>query len=88
MLKDWKAELTDESKYSKEIEQEALAALAKAELSEPRLAEARKMLSQGRENLNIVKFGNGVHNKKYSIMLIDAAITHFEEMIDYLNEVE
>ncbi len=42
----------------------------------------------GRENLNIVKFGNGVHNKKYSIMLIDAAITDFEDMIEYLEEGE
>jgi hypothetical protein len=88
MLKEWKTELTDEIKYGKEIEQEALAALAKAKLPGPRQAEARKMLKQGRENLNIVKFGNGVHNKKYSIMLIDAAITHFEEMIEYLEEGE
>jgi len=44
------------------------------------------MLKEGRENLNIVKFGNGVHNKKYSIMLIDAAINRFEDMIDYLEE--
>ncbi len=86
MLKDWKTELADEIEYSKEIEQEALVALAKARLPEPKLAEARKMLNQGRENLNIVKFGNGVHNKKYSIMLIDAAITHFEDMIEYLEE--
>ena len=86
MLKEWKTELTDEVKYGNEIEQEALAALAKAKLPAPRLAEARKMLSNGRENLNIVKFGNGVHNKKYSIMLIDAAITHFENMIEYLEE--
>ena len=63
-----------------------LAALAKDKLPEPKLAEARKMLGKGRENLNIVKFGNGVHNKKYSIMLIDAAITHFEDMIEYLEE--
>jgi len=86
MLKDWKTELADEIKYSKEIEQEALAALAKAKLPEPKLAEAKKMLKEGQENLNIVKFGNGVHNKKYSIMLIDAAITRFEDMIDYLEE--
>jgi hypothetical protein len=88
MLADWKTELADEIKFSQEIEQEALAALAKAKLPEPKLAEAGKMLSQGRENLNIVKFGNGVHNKKYSIMLIDAAITRFEDMIDYLEEGE
>jgi len=88
MLKDWKTELAGEIKYSKEIEQEALAALvkAKSKLPEPKLAEAQKMLKEGRENLNIVKFGNGVHNKKYSIMLIDAAINRFEDMIDYLEE--
>jgi formate-dependent nitrite reductase cytochrome c552 subunit len=86
MLKDWKKELTEEIKYSKEVEQEALNALAKAksELSESKLEEARKMLKEGRENLNIVKFGNGVHNKKYSIMLMDAALDRFEDMIDYL----
>jgi hypothetical protein len=88
MLKDWKSELAKEIKYSKEVEQEALAALAKAKskLSKSKLAEARKMLKEGRENLNIVKFGNGVHNKKYSIMLIDAALNRFEDMIDYLEE--
>ncbi len=88
MLKEWKTELSNEIKYGKEIEQEALTALAKAKLPEPKLVEARKRLNQGQENLNIVKFGNGVHNKKYSIMLIDAAITHFEEMINYLEEGE
>ncbi len=44
------------------------------------------MLEQGHEDLNIVQYGNGVHNKKYSIMLIDAAITRFEDLIDFLEE--
>jgi len=90
MLKDWKAELADEIKYSREIEQEALSALAKAKNKLPatKLAKARDMLNEGRENLKIVQFGNGVHNKKYSIMLIDAAINRFEDMIDYLEEGE
>jgi len=88
MIKYWKTELAKEIKYSKEVEQEALTALAKAKskLSKSKLAEARKMLKEGREDLNIVKFGNGVHNKKYSIMLIDAALNRFEDMIDYLEE--
>ncbi|UCD90524.1 MAG: hypothetical protein JSW04_03550 [Desulfobacterales bacterium] len=86
MLKDWKTELADEIKYTKEIEQEALSALAKAKLPDTKLAKAREMLKEGRENLKIVQFGNGVHNKKYSIMLIDAAINRFEDMIDYLEE--
>ncbi|MBW1842219.1 MAG: hypothetical protein JRI75_10575 [Deltaproteobacteria bacterium] len=90
MLKDWNKELAEEIKYSEEVEQEALKAFAKAkpELSESRMAEARKILKEGQENLNIVRFGNGVHNKKYSIMLIDAAIGRFEDMIDFLEEGE
>jgi hypothetical protein len=90
MLKDWKTELTNEIKFSKEVEQEALSALTKAKdkLPETKLAQARKMLREGQENLNIIKYGNGVHNKKYSILLIDAAITSFEDMIDYLEEGE
>jgi hypothetical protein len=90
MLKEWKTELADEIKYSKEIEQEALSALAKAKnkLPKSKMAKARKMLREGKENLNIVEFGNGVHNKKYSIMLIDAAINRFEDMKDYLKEGE
>ncbi len=88
MLKDWKKELIEEIKYSKEVEQEALKAFSKAKpkLSKLKSAEAEKMLQEGRETLNIVRFGNGVHNKKYSIMLIDAAIGRFEDMIDYIEK--
>jgi len=46
------------------------------------------MLAEGQKNINIVQFGNGVHNKKYSIMLLDAAITRFDEMIDFIGEGE
>jgi len=90
MLKDWKTEVAKNVKEAQEVEQEALEALAehKAKLSTDKLAKAHDMLKQGREDLNIVQFGNGVHNKKYSIMLIDAAITRFEDMIDYLEEGE
>jgi hypothetical protein len=88
MLKDWKTELANEIKATREIQKEALKALArvKSKLPKPKLAEARKMLKEGRENLNIVRFGNGVHNKKYSMMLLDAAMTSFEDMIDFLEE--
>lgn len=88
MLDDWKTELANEIKYTIEVEQEALEALAKSNLQEIKLSKVRMMHHEGRENLNIVKFGNGVHNKKYSIMLIDAAITGFEDMIDFLEEGE
>ncbi len=72
------------------MEQEAIDALAevKSGLSETKLAEAEQMLKEGRETLNIVRYGNGVHNKKYSIMLIDAAITRFEDVLDFIEESE
>jgi len=88
LLKDWKDELEKEVKYTREVEQEAVQALKKAKpkLSKAKLAEARKMLAEGRGHLNMVRFGNGVHNKKYAIMLLDAALTSFEDMMDSLEE--
>ncbi len=90
MLKDWKTEVAKNVKEAQEVEQEALEVMAehKAKLSKDKLSKAHAMLKKGREDLHIVQFGNGVHNKKYSIMLIDAAITNFEDMIDYLEEGE
>ena len=64
---------------------EALAR-AEAKLPELKLAEAKKIFEQGQENLNLVQFGNGVHNKKYSMMLLDAALNNFEDLIDELEE--
>jgi len=88
MLKDWKKELGEEVEYAKDVEKEALEALtaSKSKLSQADLAKVMTMLEEGRENLNIVRYGNGVHNKKYSIMLIDAAITKFEDLIDHIDE--
>jgi len=90
MLKDWKTEVAKNVKEAQEVEQEASEAMAehKAKLSKEKLAKAHDMLKQGREDLHIVQYGNGVHNKKYAIMLIDAAITRFEDMLDYLEEGE
>ncbi len=90
MLKDWKSEVAKNIEEAQEVEQEALEAITehKAKLTEDKLAKAHDMLKQGREDLHIVQFGNGVHNKKYAIMLIDAAITRFEDMLDYLEEGE
>ena len=84
MLKDWKTELAKEIKFAKEMEQEAQEAVAKSRLPASKLADARKMLENGQENLKFVLYGNGVHNKKYSMLLLDAAIVKFEDLIDYL----
>jgi hypothetical protein len=89
LLKDWQTELEKEIKYTEEVEQEALQDLAKAKpkLTKKKLAAAERMLARGQQHLNVVRFGNGVHNKKYSIILLDAALTNFEDMMDFL-EVE
>ena len=41
-------------------------------------------VATGREYVNIVRFGNGVHNKKYAILILDEAIVSFEDAIDLL----
>ena len=88
MLEDWKTELVKNIKEASEIEQEALETLAKhkSKLTKDKLAKANQTLKQGRDIMNIVQLGNGVHNKKYSIMLIDAAIGFFDDMIAAIEE--
>jgi hypothetical protein len=88
MLQDWKKELKKEIVYSREIMQETVDILTKAKpkLSNTDLKTARAMLKQGQGYIDMVRYGNGVHNKKYSIMLIDAAISSFEEVMDYVED--
>lgn len=90
LLEDWKTDLENVTKETIEVEKEALEALSevKPKLSPAKLAEAEKRLQQGREIMNMVRFGNGVHNKKYSMFMLDAAITHFEDLMDHLEEAE
>lgn len=86
MLGMWKRELAQEVEKAQKLEKEALEVLAeyKPELTQEKLTEARNMFMEGRENLGIAQFGNGVHNAKYSISLLDAAISSFKNMIGYL----
>jgi hypothetical protein len=44
------------------------------------------MLKEGREYMSLVEYGGGVHNKKYSVMLLDEAMNNFEDAIDLLSE--
>jgi len=87
MLDDWKKTLEREVGFVKEVEAEALAALAAAEgeRSDEKLQEARQMIATGQELLNVVEVGNGAHNKKYAIMILDEAIANFEDSIDLLD---
>jgi hypothetical protein len=43
------------------------------------------MIRAGSQFLEIVRSGNGVHNKKYAITILDEAFTRFEDAIDLLD---
>ena len=42
------------------------------------------MLRKGQKSLRMVEYGGGVHNKKFSVVLLDAAMDSFEDAIDVL----
>ena len=88
MAKEWKDKSDEELKNAKEIEKEALDAIenAKGKAPKKKLNEAMAMLKEGREYMSLVEYGGGVHNKKYSVMLLDEAMNNFEDAIDLLAE--
>jgi formate-dependent nitrite reductase cytochrome c552 subunit len=88
--KEWKKDLESMIKDTQEVEKETPAVLTKvkAKLSKAKLAKKTKILKEGRENFNLVRLGNGVHNKKYSMFVLDAAMVRFEDAIEYLEEGE
>ena len=87
MLKDWDDQIDREVKDVEEIETETLQALeaAKDKSGGDELKQAKAKVAKGRGYLDIVRFGNGVHNKKYSIMILDEAIAEFEDALDLLD---
>jgi hypothetical protein len=88
MADEWKDKTDKELKDARQIEKEAESAIEKAKgrVIDKKLAKATGMLKKGQESLRIVEYGGGVHNKKYSIMLLDSAMDNFEDAIDLLNE--
>ena len=84
LLADWIKEVETEVAFAKETRDTAVAMmkLVKAQLSEEQIAEYEELFEKGQEALNIVEFGNGVHNKKYSIMLIDEAMNSIYAVFD------
>ena len=89
MLNDWKQTLEDEVASAEEVETEARDLLAEVRdrLDEEQLGQAEAMITKGVELLNIVRVGNGVHNKKYSITILDGAFGNFEDTIEMLEEI-
>lgn len=87
MLVDWKNSIEREVRGVKEVEEEALQAVKDAEnkASKAMLLEAETMIVEGQRILTIVEVGNGVHNKKYSMMLINEIYGKFEDAIDLLD---
>ncbi|MCP4287491.1 MAG: cytochrome C, partial [Gammaproteobacteria bacterium] len=86
MLGDWKKQLENEVVDAEEVEAEARELLAehKDGLSTEKLGQAEAMIAKGSELLNIVRVGNGVHNKKYAITILDSAFGNFENTIELL----
>jgi hypothetical protein len=86
----WKREVSGELERTITLEKEAVDALAKfrPQIDQEKLNTTSAMLKTGRENLNLVRFGNGIHNAKYSIELLDSAMTNFKDMIAILEGKE
>jgi len=88
MVKEWIDKAKEELESAIEIQHEAEDAIKKAKgnVSKEKLEKAQTLFAAGQENLRIVEYGGGVHNKKYSVVLLDAAMNNFEDAIDLLNE--
>ncbi|MFQ5622309.1 MAG: NapC/NirT family cytochrome c [Paracoccaceae bacterium] len=88
ILFDWREQLEEEVAAAEEIAQEATEALEVARqngAAEKTLLEVQKMIAAGQKFLEIVRVGNGVHNKKYAITILDEAFVNFEDAIDLLD---
>ena len=61
------------------LEKEAVEALAKqgTSMTQSKLNEVNQWLKEGRENLGIVQYGNGIHNAKYAMAILDRAVFSF-----------
>ena len=84
MLADWQKEVKTEVDFAKETRDQAMTLMTqvRAQLSEEQVTEFEELLVKGQKALDIVEFGNGVHNKKYSIMLIDEAMNSIYTVLD------
>jgi len=84
----WKTDVSVELKEARNVEKNLIEAVgqAKGKVPEKTIQKAMALLKDGQENLRIVDAGGGVHNKKYSILLIETAIENFEDAINLFNE--
>ncbi|MCU7922108.1 MAG: NapC/NirT family cytochrome c [Candidatus Thiodiazotropha sp. (ex Dulcina madagascariensis)] len=90
MLDDWKTSLEKEVAGAEEVEAEARGLLAELRngLNKEQLSQAEAMIAKGSELINTVRVGNGVHNKKYAITILDGAFGNFEDTIELLEGIK
>ena len=86
ILADWIQEVKTEVSFAKEekARAEALMIEVRGQLNEEQITEFIKLLATGQKAFDLVEFGNGVHNKKYSIMLIDEGLNSVYTVLDEL----
>ncbi|OGP66049.1 MAG: hypothetical protein A3K22_05025 [Deltaproteobacteria bacterium RBG_16_42_7] len=86
MVKEWKDSVEKAMKEAKGLEKEAIEAIekAKGKVSEKKLKEVMAVFKEAQQNVQLVEAGGGVHNQKYSIQLLDVAMSNFENAIDLL----
>ena len=80
--------LKEEVSAAQELAAEVRALLdeRKEKLSREQLSQLELWLTEGTELLDIVRVGNGVHNKKYAITILDGALVKFEDSLDLLED--
>lgn len=88
--KKWQSDVLEYLTEARGLEKQAIAAIENAKDSAPKktIQKAMALMHDGQENLRLVDAGGGVHNKKYAMLLIDAAITYFEDAIEEVNKRE
>jgi hypothetical protein len=88
LVKKWKADVFDILEEAREIEQEAVEAIeaAREKLPAAKIKKALAMVAEGQGNIQIVVAGGGVHNKKYSVLLLDIAMEKFDNAIEEIDQ--
>lgn len=88
MVKKWVKEVKEELQVAKGLEKNALEAIeqAKGKIPEQKYKDAMAKLKEGQSGLWLVEAGGGVHNRKYSIKLLDTVEKTFEDLIDDLKK--
>jgi hypothetical protein len=88
-FKDTKAELHEKIKAISELEKRIKDTLnkTKSKLSQDQFNKITADLTTAQESFKLVQFGNGVHNKKYALMLLDESLMRFKKLQEGLASI-